>query len=418
MRFIYSTREKFPAVRVDLTELFSQGIARQGFEIDWHMQSSAASGWRTVRLSSSERLIRGASVTGTSGSARLINGALGWLHDLRLVLLIPRGGYAFAQVRDKIFASLVALVGCRLAGIPFYYWMSFPYADADLFKSTDSSLGLSSFRRLLLSISGAVSSWMLYEVILPNSSHVFVQSERMKKDLSLKGIEESMMTPVPMAISWNRVRGASVLPSTDPALKGRAALIYVGTLVRARRLDFLLDVLSKVRVSRPDALLIMVGDAPMDDMRFLMDYAERLGLKNDVVFTGYLPMMEAWAYILAGAVCLSPFRPSPMLDSTTPTKIVEYLALGRPVVANDHPDQSHVLRESGAGITVDYDANAFSEAIILLLSDPERAESMAEAGPEYVRTHRTYEGLVPQLAQLYRCFAARGRSDIREGQES
>jgi hypothetical protein len=40
------------------------------------------------------------------------------------------------------------------------------------------------------------------------------------------------------------------------------------------------------------------------------------------------------------------------LNPASPTKLVEYMALGKAVVANDHPDQRMVLEQSGAGICV------------------------------------------------------------------
>jgi glycosyltransferase involved in cell wall biosynthesis len=117
-----------------------------------------------------------------------------------------------------------------------------------------------------------------------------------------------------------------------------------------------------------------------------------------------LPMNEAWGYIQCAKVCVSPFRPSPVLNSTSPTKVVEYLAWNRPVVVNDHPDQSKVLRESGAGIVVPYEIDPFARAIVELLKDEKKAEAMAAGGREYVRTHRSYDAIATQVEQVYADF--------------
>ena len=82
---------------------------------------------------------------------------------------------------------------------------------------------------------------------------------------------------------------------------------------------------------------------------------ERLGIADRVVFTGALPRDEAFAYVRAADVCLSPIYPSPMLDVASPTKLVEYMALAKPVIANEHPEQTQVLDASGGGLHVPWD---------------------------------------------------------------
>ena len=175
----------------------------------------------------------------------------------------------------------------------------------------------------------------------------------------------------------------------------------MGTLVRIRRIDFLIDMLKRVRGKEPRAVLVLVGDAPEQDVQFLRDEARRFGVDEHVIFTGFVRMERAWGYIRQAKVCLSPFRPSPILDSTSPTKVVEYLAWGRPVVANAHPDQSKVLGESGAGFAVAYDPQAFADAVVELLRNPAKAEEMGRRGVEYVRRHRSYAALSWQLEQKY-----------------
>ena len=54
------------------------------------------------------------------------------------------------------------------------------------------------------------------------------------------------------------------------------------------------------------------------------------------------------------------------------------------MVANEHPDQSKVLGESGAGFAVEYNPRAFADAAIALLKDPQKAEEMGLRGIDYV----------------------------------
>jgi glycosyltransferase involved in cell wall biosynthesis len=178
--------------------------------------------------------------------------------------------------------------------------------------------------------------------------------------------------------------------------------VYLGTLAAVRKLDMLLDAFLLVKQSVPNAQLMFVGDGDAPAERHALgEKAEALGLGDDVIFTGFVPMEEAWALSASAAVCLSPFYPTPVLASTSPTKLVEYLALGRPVVCNDHPEQSQIILESDAGLCVAWSAQAFALAIVRLLGDPKAAEAMAANGPNWVSEHRTYRNIAGKVYAKY-----------------
>lgn len=82
------------------------------------------------------------------------------------------------------------------------------------------------------------------------------------------------------------------------------------------------------------------------------------------------------------------------------------MAMRKAVIANDHPEQQLVIRESGGGLCVAYDEHAFAEAADHLLSDPVLARRMGENGFRYVRHHRDYEVIAGQLDQYYRNVVA------------
>ena len=161
--------------------------------------------------------------------------------------------------------------------------------------------------------------------------------------------------------------------------------------MKARRLDFLIRVLAKVREEIPGTKLYLVGrgEDPTDE-ELLIQEARRLGVIDSVVFAGHRPQAEAWRYVYEADVCVSPFYPIPILNSTSPTKLVEYMAAGKAVVANDHPEQRLVIEESGAGYCVPWDETAFARAIVQVLASPEQAKTMGEKGRAYVVQHRTY----------------------------
>jgi glycosyltransferase involved in cell wall biosynthesis len=121
-------------------------------------------------------------------------------------------------------------------------------------------------------------------------------------------------------------------------------------------------------------------------------------LKASVVFVGQLPRAQALKYVQEADVCTSPFYPTPILQSTSPTKLVEYMAMGKAVVANDHPEQRRVIEASGAGFSVPYEEEPFAAAIVRLLRDPQTARVMGERGRRYVIENRSY-GVIADLVE-------------------
>jgi len=79
---------------------------------------------------------------------------------------------------------------------------------------------------------------------------------------------------------------------------------------------------------------------------------------------------------------------------------VEYMAMAKPVVVNEEiPEHKTVVEESGGGILVSFTPEAFADAIIELVDNPERATEMGHRGREWVVQNRNYEIMARQLEQ-------------------
>ncbi|HUF11356.1 MAG TPA: glycosyltransferase [Rhodothermales bacterium] len=152
------------------------------------------------------------------------------------------------------------------------------------------------------------------------------------------------------------------------------------------------------------AALLIVGDGDGIADREAIEARGRQ-LKQQVTITGLLPRAEALERISTIDIAVSPFYPTPVLLSTSPTKIIEYMALGLPVVANEHPEQSEIIRSSGAGVCVPWSAEEFAGGVAALakLSDNERAV-MGERGRLWVERYRSYERIADELDKGYRPF--------------
>jgi glycosyltransferase involved in cell wall biosynthesis len=137
--------------------------------------------------------------------------------------------------------------------------------------------------------------------------------------------------------------------------------------------------------------LIFIGDGEYpNDREIIINEAKKYNILNNIEITGFLSQDDAWEYIKDADVCLSPFYPTPILNSTSPTKIIEYMALGKAVVANNHPEQKILIEESKCGICVDYSESEFAFAIEEILDDEKKKVEMGINGRKYVLMKRSY----------------------------
>lgn len=398
MNLLIVAKDKFPPFRADVKVLFGEEMVKRGHRIDWILQSEEACSKNYETFWKKCKVYVGRTNNGSSYFSKMSKYIWGAIHDFKLFSVLRKNKYDILQVKDKFFAALLAIVASKIYKIPFVYWLSFPFPEARIYcfkTKTCSHPYISLFM-------GLINKFLLYKIILPRADHVFVQSEQMKKDVFQYGIPLEKMTPVPMGVSLEKIPYNQPESSRINKPADEKWILYLGTLNRSRRIDFLLRVLAKVRKEESRAKLVLVGkgDYPEDE-EFLKEEAKRLNLSEDVIFTGFLPMKEAWEYVRKADVCVSPYYPIPILLSTSPTKLVEYMAMGKAVVANDHPEQRLLIEESGGGIWVPYEEEAFAKAILELLKNPEKAKLVGERGRKYVEKYRSYSRIADIVESKY-----------------
>ena len=397
-RLLIASSDLYPPFRVDVSVLFGEELASRGHQIDWILQSEQACSASHVAAWGGGRVWVGPTDLGTSVLRRLRKHLLGICNDFKLFGLLRRGNYDVVEVKDKFIAGVFALIAARLYGKRFVYWLSFPFPEESIIASRDGTARYP----LLYRIRGEFFRIVLYRLLLPAADHVFVQSAQMRSDVAKEGIPLHKMTAVPMGV---KLDASSASPPPGRAQRrlipaGETCLLYLGTLVKARRLDFMVRVLARVREEVPTVKLYVVGrgEDPSDEA-LLTSEARRLGVEDALILKGQMPRIDALQYVREADVCLSPFYPMPALNSTSPTKLVEYMAMGKVVVANDHPEQRLLIEESGGGRCVPYDEDCFARAAIELLNAPELAAQMGVQGQRYAVEHRSYGRIADSVEQ-------------------
>ena len=398
VKLLFLAADKFPPFRVDVAVLFAQELAGRGYDIDWLLQSEKDCPRPYETRWQSGKVWVGATNNGSSRWRRFKKHLLDISNDLKIFKLVRQKDYHCILVRDKFISAFLAIVATRNKKTKFIYWLSYPFPEASIYKTQN---GLARYP-LFYFIRGWLFKFLLYRVIMPTADHVFVQSQQMKKNVIANGVLPEKLTPVPLGVEIGNVPIRKSVKALDRKSE-KKRIVYIGTLTRVRRMDFLVRVFSLVRKQVPEAELYLAGcgDDPIDE-QIIINEANRLGVADAVVITGLISLATTRKYVQSANICVSPFYPTFILNSTSPTKLIEYMAMGKAVVANDHPEQTQVLRDSCGGLCTPYREEAFAAAVVELLQDPEKAAIMGQNGRKYVEQYRIYPVIADMVEQQFR----------------
>lgn len=187
-----------------------------------------------------------------------------------------------------------------------------------------------------------------------------------------------------------------------PELKhGKPYLVgYVGTMSMQEGLDILLQVARRCRdLGRDDVHFTCVGGGPgLKDLQRLRD---ELGLQETVTFTGRIPEEELLAILSTADVCVNPDRPSEMNDMSTMIKIMEYMALARPIVQFDLQEGRFSAQEAALYADRERPVEDFAAKILHLLDHPEERERRGAFGRRRVEQELAWRYSVPPLLAAY-----------------
>lgn len=197
----------------------------------------------------------------------------------------------------------------------------------------------------------------------------------------------------------------------DASLKyGRTYLVgYVGTMSIQEGLDILLSVAAYIRDSgRNDIHFTCVGGGPgLSDLRRM---ASEMKLDEIVDFTGRVSDEHLLRVLSTADVCVNPDRPCEMNDISTMIKIMEYMALGKPIVQFDLKEGRFSAGEASLYASADNPVADFASRILWLLDHPEERSRMGSLGRQRVTTELAWEYSVPHLLAAYeRAFLKRLR---------
>ena len=222
-------------------------------------------------------------------------------------------------------------------------------------------------------------------------------------------VERGGMDPAKVYVvrSGPKLDRLRIIPPFAALKRGRKYLVgYVGVMGKQEGIDLLLQAAQHIVVNmgRQDVQFGLVGGGTsLDEMKV---YAQELGIADYVTFTGRVPDQEMLEMLNTADVCVNPDLANAMNDKSTMNKIMEYMALGKPIVQFDLTEGHFSAQEASFYAKLN-DAVDMAGKIVELLNDPDRRTRMGEIGRRRVENELEWRYEAPKLLAAYDALFAR-----------
>lgn len=228
--------------------------------------------------------------------------------------------------------------------------------------------------------------------------HIVVVTRAFREDLVSKwavppekisivenGVETDLFTP----------DGGKDTAKSALGIQGRFVVSYIGTLGLAHGLSTVLQGAAQLQATLPEILFLFVGEGA--DKERLVSLAQDRGLRN-VLFLSEQPREKVPSVIRASDICLVPLKKADVFKTVIPTKMLEFMACGRPVILGVDGQARQVLDGAQAGVFVEPENQvALVQAIKHLYQDSTLRQTLGLNGRNYIMEHLSRE----RTAKLY-----------------
>jgi glycosyltransferase involved in cell wall biosynthesis len=270
--------------------------------------------------------------------------------------------------------SLAGALAARAARVPFFLEFNSP---AEFFNP----------RATLL----ARQRQLCESVALFSATRVFVVSAAAKELLVMRGLPEERVVVNPNGVDLARFIPGANLGDVRRRLgfsRDDVVLGFVGSFMAFHGSAVLAEAFVEVARTTPNARLLLVGDG--EERPRVASILSELLHEGRVVMTGRVPPSDIPAHLAACDVLVSPHVPLPdgMPFFGSPTKLFEYMAACKPIVASRLGQIAEVLDDERTALLVEPgEPSALVEALKRLAGDYELSQRLARNAREDARRH-------------------------------
>jgi glycosyltransferase involved in cell wall biosynthesis len=192
-----------------------------------------------------------------------------------------------------------------------------------------------------------------------------------------------------------------IVPANEGLKKGKKYLVgYVGVMGRQEGIDLLLRAIYHLvyQRQRKDIHFGLVGGGT--SLQEMQSLARALGVADYVTFTGRVPDAEMLAMLNTADVCVNPDVANAMNDISTMNKVMEYMALGKPIVQFDLTEGRFSAQDASLYAQRN-DPVDLAAKLLELIDDPQKRAAMGAFGHRRMREELEWRYEAPKLLAAY-----------------
>jgi colanic acid biosynthesis glycosyl transferase WcaI len=231
-----------------------------------------------------------------------------------------------------------------------------------------------------------------------SSDRIVVLSAGFQRTLIARGVSPTKLTVIPVWLGEAEAEpeGAPDWREMNAVAANRRVVLYAGTVGLVHGLDVIIETAVRLRHA-PEVLLLVVGEG---NAKRDLEHAAR-GMEN-IRFMSFQPREDVGRMLASADLCLVTLAPGSGRVSV-PSKVIAYLAAGKPIVASvdTDSDTSAMIQDSGAGWVVKPgDPEQLADAIDHALASTHELSRRGEAGRAWFLKHHTKRTVLDKYEQL------------------
>jgi colanic acid biosynthesis glycosyl transferase WcaI len=240
------------------------------------------------------------------------------------------------------------------------------------------------------------------------ASHITVISDGYMRHLLAKGISSKKVSLIHNWANIDKIKPPNVNNFRERMRLGDKFLVtYAGTISWPQDLETVVEAADILR-NHHDIMFLIVGDGVKKEM--LVRRSRELKLDN-IMFMPLQPRDEYFKILYASDVCLVPLRKQ-FTSPTLPSKMLEIMACGKPMIANVPYDSDvrKMVENVGCGVWVEPEKpKDFSKAVLALHDNRALAVKLGENGLFYLRNHLTLKACMDRYEKLLNSLVKLGK---------
>jgi glycosyltransferase involved in cell wall biosynthesis len=211
------------------------------------------------------------------------------------------------------------------------------------------------------------------------------------------GVAEDKLKWIPQGVDTDYFRPVSQQKARETVGIPKNCNIAVFSALVIIDLDLVMKAFIKVSKAIPKARLMLLGRKSP----FTKKIAERYQIADKIFDLGMIPFVDYPKYLSCADVFLLPFKNKIANIGRWPTKLGEYLSIGRPVVSNPVGDIKTLFEKENLGLLAKEEHDDFADKIIQLFKNKELCEELGRNGRRFAQNSLAWPILTNKLESFY-----------------